>query len=223
MSKFIRNTILFSIIFILSSCSTWHYTNYGKPFDFLKAEKIAFKKGHKLKKNKKEVVSDFTLNEKVHKKDQTDFEITSIKVEKSSNSNQPVVINTNSLVKKEPEFISTKIIPNHQSKSVKKNKIKTFVAEKIEKKISKISNMASIKENNPKAFENDDITDLALLLVCLLFPPVAVWWLFEFEREFWIDVMLFIPMLISGSFSFLNPVIGFIMPVAYAIYVCFLN
>jgi hypothetical protein len=79
MSKFIRNTILFSIIFILSSCSTWHYTNYGKPFDFLKAEKIAFKKGHKLKKNKKEVVSDFTLNEKVHKKDQTDFEITSIK------------------------------------------------------------------------------------------------------------------------------------------------
>ena len=46
MSKFTRNTILYSIIFFLSSCSNWHYTNYGKPFDFLKAERVAFNNGH---------------------------------------------------------------------------------------------------------------------------------------------------------------------------------
>ena len=222
MSKFTRNTILYSIIFFLSSCSTWHYTNYGKPFDFLKAERVAFNNGHISKKNKKELTADFNVNEQVNRKKST------IKSEISSPNNQLVCQEHSPSSKKEPQFISVnKINPKktftHQSKSIKKDKIKSFITEKIEKKISKVSNMASIKENYPKAFENDDITDLALLLVCLLFPPVAVWWLFEFEREFWIDILLFIPMFISGSFKFLNPVIGFILPVAYAIYVCFLR
>ena len=31
------------LIFIISlnSCTTWHYTNYGKPFDFLKAQRFS--------------------------------------------------------------------------------------------------------------------------------------------------------------------------------------
>ncbi len=222
MSKFTRNTILHSIIFFLSSCSTWHYTNYGKPFDFLKAERVAFNNGHISKKNKKELTADSNVNEQVNRKKST------IKSEISSPNNQLVSQEHSHSSKKEPQFrsvnkINPKKIFTHQSKSIKKHKIKSFITEKIEKKISKVSNIASIKENYPKAFENDDITDLALLLVCLLFPPVAVWWLFEFEREFWVDILLFIPMFISGSFKFLNPVIGFILPVAYAIYVCFLR
>ena len=33
------------LIFIISlnSCTTWHYTNYGKPFDFLKAQRVSCK------------------------------------------------------------------------------------------------------------------------------------------------------------------------------------
>ena len=33
------------LIFIISlnSCTTWHYTNYGKPFDFLKAQRVSIK------------------------------------------------------------------------------------------------------------------------------------------------------------------------------------
>ena len=32
------------LIFIISlnSCTTWHYTNYGKPFDFLKAQRVSY-------------------------------------------------------------------------------------------------------------------------------------------------------------------------------------
>ena len=99
MSKFTRNTILYSIIFFLSSCSTWHYTNYGKPFDFLKAERVAFNNGHISKKNKKELTADFNVKEQVNIKNST------IKSEISSPNNQLIIQNYSPSSKKEPQFI----------------------------------------------------------------------------------------------------------------------
>ena len=64
---------------------------------------------------------------------------------------------------------------------------------------------------------SDDISDLVLLLICLLFPPVAVWWRYDFREQFWIDLALYAPMIFLTSATFA------ILPVLYAIYVCFLK
>ena len=38
--RYFINFLLFLNLLLFSSCGTWHYTNYGKPFDFLKAQRI---------------------------------------------------------------------------------------------------------------------------------------------------------------------------------------
>jgi hypothetical protein len=40
--KLIR--IVFCSIIIFNSCASFHYTDYGKPFDFLKSQKVSFHK-----------------------------------------------------------------------------------------------------------------------------------------------------------------------------------
>ena len=93
--------------------------------------------------------------------------------------------------------------------------VKNLIENKVANKIGDMSNTTAFHESNSKHFENDDISDILLLLICLLFAPVAVWWVYELKKEFWIDLLLYLPMLATMNAALL------IFPVAYAIYVCF--
>ena len=99
------------------------------------------------------------------------------------------------------------------------NAITKKVQHRIEKELAKSSAIASI--NNTKPVNNlEEITDFVLLLLCLILPPAAVWWVFDTNKEFWIDLMCYLPFFVFRAFNF-SLFILFVLPVLYAMYVIF--
>ena len=197
------------------SCGTSKLTNYGRPLHFLSNQRVprvntvfnqneapnyAAQKSMVAKKNNniqhdKSIVKDLPFAEKLVEK--IDLNIS------------------------ETKSFFLKVKDSNFSKS--NNKLGAdFLSKKIENlifanKFSNQFNTSSFKTPSPIKTLNDDISDLVLLLICLLFPPVAVWWKYDFGEQFWIDLLLYAPMIFlsSATFAFL--------PVLYAIYVCFLK
>ena len=83
----------------------------------------------------------------------------------------------------------------------KQNKLVNILAqkngEKIQKQWTKTSATTSFQKQD-EVSNNEEITDFVLLLLCLIFPPVAVWFVFGTERELWLDLMCYLPFLFSG-------------------------
>ena len=210
------------LIFIISlnSCTTWHYTNYGKPFDFLKAQRFS----HRTQvPSSKDVVPPFPSIAKIEsKKSNFNKQEKQYIIEERSNPE-------NRLNKENSILLSQSV--NHrlnEQKEVKRikakrkimNTITKKVQNRVEKELAKSSAIASSTNTKPvNKFE--EITDFALLLLCLIFPPAAVWWVFDTNKEFWIDLMCYLPFFLFRAFGF-SLFILFVLPVLYAIYVIFL-
>jgi hypothetical protein len=215
---------------LLSSCTSWHYTDYGKPFDFLKSEKVYFKNTDDSKVNYSKLSSNHYNTKKV----QTNLMV--------SNINQPSSVDfdvkakmvdlANSVDKSEKKY--PKKTSNKAINKKKHPKLVSLVNKKIENKIAKLN---SNKKVSPLKRSYDDVSDVALLLICILFPPAAIWVYYgspnTFKETFSIKelvidflVWLPIPVLIRKLFTSLGK---YILPlfwsiaVCYAIYVCFLS
>ena len=64
--QYFKYSLYVFLVVSVYSCSSLHYTNYGRPFDFLKAERVVFKT--KAPKNDN---SNFNLNDSKLKKSVT--------------------------------------------------------------------------------------------------------------------------------------------------------
>ena len=202
---------LVSLILIVSSfsCGTTKLTNYGRSLSFLSKQRVprssssiptnvsnqVFKQGkRKIKK-----ISDVT------------FEI-------NNNNDQCISLKHDDKVGEiDKPLFSSLLKKAHAKISAEKklnNKIESLISAN---KFSNKFNTSSSGSLSPEKLNNDDISDLALFLICLLFPPVAVWWRYDFKEQFWIDLACYLPMVLFSSASFA------IFPVLYAIYVCFLR
>ena len=210
------------LIFIISlnSCTTWHYTNYGKPLDFLKAQRFSCKA---KVPSSKDVVQPFPRIAKMETKKSN-----SNKTEKQYSIEERYTLK-NRLNKENSMVLSEST--NHrlnEQKEVKLNKAKhnmmnaitKKVQDRIEKELAKSSAIASSVSAKP-VNESEEITDFVLLLLCLILPPAAVWWVFDTNKEFWIDLMCYLPFFVFRAFGF-SLFILFVLPVLYAIYVIFL-
>ena len=216
--QYFKSSLYVFLVVSVCSCSSLHYTNYGRPFDFLKAERVVFKT--KAPKNDN---SNLNLNNRELNKisyNNKEMESVDIKLESRHDSFQAVK-NLN---------INNNIAPINKSKKSnltqhKQNKLVNILAQKMEKKIQKQWTKTSATTSFQKQDEvsnNEEITDFVLLLLCLIFPPVAVWFVFGTERELWLDLMCYLPFFIFRRFGF-DLFILFILPVLYAIYVIFLK
>ncbi len=210
------------LIAFLHSCSSWQYTNYGKPFDFLKAQRFNHKTKMISTKN------ETKLNLERHKTGLNNTAINSSKkhvnlTKKASAIKNEICeekrIDTNQSIIKKSEIL------NHTSSNKTKSKVMNIVAKKIqhqfERALATPNATTSIKEKRPNN-KLEEITDFVLLLICLIFPPVAVWWVFDTNKEFWIDLMCYLPFFVFSAFGF-DLFILFVLPVLYAIYVIFLQ
>lgn len=211
--RYFINFLLFLTLLLFGSCGTWHYTNYGKPFDFLKAQRITKANNSFTKGNNIIQISSHELSSQIQDYDNSIVVKYSEKV-----VNDEKKIHQDMVSKKKK--ITTSTVGNSFNLQKKKdhteiNVVKNFIENKVAKKIADISNTSSYVNHQPIDFKNEDISDILLLLICLLFAPVAVWWVYELKKEFWIDVLLYLPMLATMNAALL------IFPVAYAIYVCF--
>ena len=212
---------LFFLIFIISlnSCTTWHYTNYGKPFDFLKAQRVSLKT---QVPSSEDLVQPFTSIVKMEsKKSNSDKQEKQYSIEERSNSE-------NRLKKNSILLSQSANYGLNEQKEVKRIKAKhkmmiaitKQVQNRIEKELAKSSAIAS--STNAKPLNKlEEITDFALLLLCLILPPAAVWWVFDTNKEFWIDLMCYLPFFVFRAFGF-SQFILFVLPVLYAIYAIFL-
>ena len=212
---------LFFLIFIISlnSCTTWHYTNYGKPFDFLKAQRVSLKT---QVPSSVDLVQPFTSIVKMEsKKSNSNKQEKQYSIEERSNSE-------NRLKKNSILLSQSANYGLNEQKEVKRIKAKhkimiaitKQVQNRIEKELAKSSAIAS--STNAKPLNKlEEITDFALLLLCLILPPAAVWWVFDTNKEFWIDLMCYLPFFVFRAFGF-SQFILFVLPVLYAIYAIFL-
>ena len=216
--QYFKYSLYVFLVVSVCSCSTLHYTNYGRPFDFLKAERVVFKTNAPKNDN-----SNFNFNDRELNKisyDAKETESVDLKLESKDNSK----LTFKNLDK------NNNIAPINKSKKSNltqhnQNKLVNVLAQKMEKKIQKQWTKSSATTSFQKQFEvsnNEEITDFVLLLLCLIFPPVAVWFVFGTERELWIDLMCYLPFFIFRAFNF-DLFILFILPVLYAIYVIFLK
>jgi len=214
---------------LFSSCTSWHYTDYGKPFDFLKSEKVYFKNTDDSKVNYSKLSSNHYNTKKV----QPNLIV--------SNINQPSSVDfdvkaktvdlANSVEKSKklyPKKTSNKSINLSISKE-KHPKLVGLVNEKIAK-LNSNKKVSSLKRSY------DDVSDVALLLICILFPPAAIWIHYGSPntlketfsiKELLIDFLLWIPfpVLIRSLFSTGKFILPLFISIAacYAIYVCFLS
>lgn len=211
------------LIFIISlnSCTTWHYTNYGKPFDFLKAQRVSCKS---QETSSNDLVQPFPSMAKMESKKSNSNKTEKQYAIEERYTPKNRFINENSIEQSE----STNHRLNEQ-KEVKLNKAKhkmmnaltKKVQHRIEKELAKSSAIASSTNAKPVS-ELEEIMDFALLLLCLILPPAAVWVVFDTNKEFWIDLMCYLPFFVFRAFGF-SLFILFVLPVLYAIYVIFLS
>ncbi|MDG2343333.1 MAG: YqaE/Pmp3 family membrane protein [Flavobacteriales bacterium] len=213
--KLFYKTCFLLLIISSFSCGTSKLTNYGRPLHFLSnqrvprantvfnqneapyydAQKMMVAKKNNNVHHDKSIVKDLSFAETLVKEIDLSISETKssfLKVKDSNFSKSNNKLGDNILSKKIENLISAN-------------------------KFSNQFNTSSFKTSSPIKTLNDDISDLVLLLICLLFPPVAVWWRYDFRDQFWYDLLLYAPMIIlsSATWAFL--------PVLYAIYVCFLK
>ena len=216
--QYFKYSLYVFLVVTICSCSSLHYTNYGRPFDFLKAERVVFKtKAHKNDN------SNFNLNDYELKKityNTKETKSVDTKLESRDDSFQTVKnLDVKNSIAPLPK--SKKLIPTHHKQSKLVNILGQKMERKIQKQWSKSSATTSFQKQDAVK-NNEEITDFVLLLLCLIFPPVAVWFVFGTEREFWLDLMCYLPFFIFNVIGF--PFLPlFILPVLYAIYVIFLK
>ena len=208
------------LIISLNSCTTWHYTNYGKPFDFLKAQRVSYNTKVPSSKN---VAQPFPSMAKMQSK----ISISNKQKQQHSiteRSNPENILNKENSIAFN-QSIHQRLSEQKEVKHIKaKHKVMNAITKKvqnrIEKELAKTSAIASLTNTQPKD-KLEEITDFALLLLCLILPPAAVWWVFDTNKEFWIDLMCYLPFFVFRAFGF-SLFILFVLPVLYAIYVIFL-
>ena len=210
------------LIFIISlnSCTTWHYTNYGKPFDFLKAQRVSCKS---QETSSNDLLQPFPSMAKMESKKSNSNKTEKQYAIEERYTPKNRFINENSIEQSEStnhRLNEQKEVNLNKAKHKMMNALTKKVQHRIEKELAKSSAIAS--STNAKPLNKlEEITDFALLLLCLIFPPAAVWWVFDTNKEFWIDLMCYLPYFVFSAFGF-SFFILFVLPVLYAIYVIFL-
>ena len=216
---------------LFSSCTSWHYTDYGKPFDFLKSKKVYSKNTDASKVNYSKLSSNHYNTKKV----QPNLIVSNIN--KPSSVDFDVKAKTADLANSVD--ISKNIYPKKTiNKSINKEKhpkLVSLVNKKTEKKIAKLN---SNKKGTPLKRSYDDVSDVALLLICILFPPAAIWIYYGSPnsmkeifsiKELVIDFLVWLPIPVLIRKLFTSLVGSYILPlfwsiaVCYAIYICFLS
>jgi len=181
---------------ILCSCTQLRYTDYGRPFDFLKAKK--FKSNPVLI----ELEQDKKVMAQSSKSNSADLPIT-----QSKKVNQELA-QADDLSSKKLNLTASNAVsasnPNASFSMLRKTKEDLFYIHHI-----KSPNAVVLHNSFETPSSSDQADDIILMLLCILLPPLAVFMAFGLGDQFWIDLLL--------------TLIFFLPGVIYAIYVCFLK
>jgi hypothetical protein len=212
-----KKSLIFLLLIALGSCSSFKHSKYRNSFQFLAIQ------NNNLNKNKKpsQILDCSIAND-----------AKSLNVIKEGD-----VFSVNGEISEKQSFIPKRddVFNNHFIDSLvalnntkTNNPVNKFIAKKIEKKLNKISSIDKSKNK----LSADNINNLALLLICILLPPAAIWYKqgtpqFRDFNEFLgnenliLSILLYLPFLLSIIFSFKLALLFLLIPVGFAIYYCF--
>ena len=200
-NKLFSNLLFLVITVSFFSCSQLRYTNYGKPLDFLKANRIAKAKTSIINSDKDKIKENNISKINTPNIDKY--------VEKSNLNNLIEELNVTKDVELKKEFIT---LNNKINKKNIDNSISIKSLIKI-KNILNTSNIVNIEKLHKKASlysnsANDlGVEELLILILCLLLPPLAVFLIHGVETRLFISLILTCLFWIPG--------------VIYALLVCF--
>ena len=188
----LKSCILFALLIIFSSCSQLRYTDYGKPLDFLKSNRVA---------NKKIVINNEVIADEKEK------------TELLSNQTYTLPVNTLTKIELPKQAINT-VLLEKDSKVLSQSKVGKKPSNILiqERPVNPLLNSLSLIENynkDQKQAAYDEVDDVVLMILCVIIPPLAVFFSYDISNEFWIDLLLTLLFFLPG--------------IIYALYVCFLR
>ena len=182
-------TLIFAFLILFTcSCSQLRYTDYGRPLDFLKVKKVS--RLTSLKVESQESQTNFALNE-----NKKQYFSTVDQPSKRKMQSDDSIYSDNSIIALNPF--------NHQMTNPFKNNLQSLNVNFFK---TSLSNSFS-EENKVVDYFHDDTDNIILAVLCVFFPPIAVFLLYGISNEFWIDLLLTVCFLLPG--------------IIYAFYLCF--
>lgn len=182
--------ILILFLIVLSSCSQLRYTDYGKPLDFLKSHRVGSKN------------IELDLNSAIKMND--DQELHPVNEIASSVNNFKLIKSLEQ--KKKPTVVVNNISSFQQNKMVPTSNFR-INKEKITNPLINSFEIMEQHQGNNNDSNLDEVDDIILMILCVVIPPLAVFFSYDISNEFWIDLLLTICFFLPG--------------IIYALYVCF--
>ena len=185
-----KSYILLTLVFILSSCSQLRYSDYGKPLDFLKSH---------LVNNKNSVVNHEVIADNKEKTKLLSNQTYTFPVNTLTETESPKQPMNNVLLEKDSKVL-------RQSKVDEKASIILIQERLINPSLSSFSLIErNASDQNQASYTEEE--DVVLMVLCVLLPPLAVFFSYDISNEFWIDLLLTLLFYLPG--------------IIYALYVCF--
>lgn len=186
----LKSCVLLALVIISSSCSQLRYTDYGKPFDFFKSHSD----------NNKNSVTNKDVIEKRKENTKSISNQTYSSVEKSFTEKELPKKSLNNIL-----LVNEKVALNH---SEFQNEVSNIFFQ--EYSVNPLANSYSLmnqynRDQNQISYNEQE--DVVLMILCVLLPPLAVFFSYDISNEFWIDLLLTLLFFLPG--------------IIYALYVCF--
>jgi len=203
---------MIATIAVLSSCTNLRYTDYGKPFDFLKAKRDVVKPQGKVevetvkvenykKSNDINVTSETkTIENEVLVIENTVYDASNKVLTVNETENTSIAIEETTPTKKDSKKSTDKTTTsttNNGRMSPISRKVEKIVATRIEKIIPEGLSNSSV---------DSDVMFIIALILAFLIPPLAVYLVDGVSNRFWLNLVLFL--LAIGIAGALVSVIG---------------
>ena len=189
---------MIAAIAVLSSCTNLRYTDYGKPFDFLKAKRDVVKPQGKVevetvqvennkKSNDNNVTAETkTIENEVLVIENTVYDASNEVLTVNETENTSIAIEGTTPTKKDSKKSTDKTTTsttNNDRMSPISRKVEKIVATRIEKII-------------PEGLSNSSVDSDLMFILCIvlafLIPPLAVYLTEGVTTRFWLNLVLFI-------------------------------
>jgi uncharacterized membrane protein YqaE (UPF0057 family) len=203
---------MIAAIAVLSSCTNLRYTDYGKPFDFLKAKRDVVKPQGKVEVETVQVENNKKSNDNTITAETKTIENEVLVIENTiyDPSNEVLTVNetentaiaieetipTKKDSKKSTDKTTTSTTNNGRMSPISR-KVEKIVASRIEKIIPEGLSNSSV---------DSDVMFIIALILAFLIPPLAVYLVDGVTNRFWLNLVLFL--LAIGIAGALVSVIG---------------
>ncbi len=178
-------TLALLISVVMSSCSNFRYTDYGKPLDFLHAKRYKAKtqKVDEKRSSEETLVLEETKEAPIVTPVVTEVEAPEVGEVAVAETVEPKQV-------VEPAKATEARVVVEEVAETQLAMEETSTAEVSKKQLRKLNNATSTIRKFSNSNTTETTADILIILLCFLLPPLAVFLVHDIGREFWINIIL---------------------------------